>query len=115
MARVTILSPTVKDTNLTVSGSVALLKVGDKRVRFVIQDEIEGVSRNVKLVHFASGMVVTPSNTILAIKLHNIKHGITINNREAAQESLDRLVKRLGADKVLAKIEAAEVINKVSR
>ena len=112
MARVTILSPTVKDTNLSVSGNVAIFEIGGKRVKFVIQDEIEGVARNVRLVHFASGMVVTPSNTILAIKLHNIKYGTTINNREAAKDSIDRLVKRHGAETILAKLEAAEVINK---
>jgi hypothetical protein len=88
------------------SGKVAWLKVGETRVKFVLQ----GGEGNT-LVHFASGMVVGYLNPIKVEHMCRAGHNARMMSRKAAEVVIARAVARLGAQGLLAKLAAVPVIN----
>lgn len=107
---VTIKAPAMekgKVVTLDVQGYVALLYVGTRQEKFLLQlDHADG--KPAHLTHYASGMKVGNLNAVKA--LHHISYQ-RMTDREAAKRLLHSLVVKHGTDKVLARMQAAAVLN----
>jgi len=93
------------------TGQLFSLSVGGVKIRCVLQD-------NGALAHWASGFVISQSG-VQAVKLEcmaRLSSYTRTSDRRAAEIALSRIVDRIGAEKVLAAMEAQTVINtKVQR
>ena len=89
-------------------GTVALLKIGGKKVKFVLQIE-EGQREADQLVHWASGYRVGSLND-MKVRAY-AGRGSSITDRRAAEMLLDSLINKHGVDRVLAVINSAPVYN----
>ena len=115
MPRATINVPTIKNTTLVAEGNVVLYMVGGKRVRFIVQDRLDGREVDSQLVHAASGIVAVPANMIKATKLANFRTGKRMTDRAAASDALAKLIRRKGTEVVLDAIASAPRINPIPR
>lgn len=89
------------------TGSVAVIKIGDVPVRFIVQTETDGRPNPAKLTHIGSGFIAVNS-----AKISNIRKSIYgITSRKAAEMVLEGLVNTKGADFVLSTIKHAPIIN----
>lgn len=87
------------------------LKVGDKERRFIVHPGQNHMAGKFVLTHRDSGMMLGEiSGKRLQIGLTRMGQGRDTSYREAAEAWLSDLVARVGADKVLAKIDAAPVL-----
>lgn len=109
--KITLKVPREKGEFTIETGYVMIVSIGDRKVKFVMQDV--GSSDSCHLTHYASGMKALDYRTIAARKLSFFvqNYGATLNNREACQQLINEVIDRLGAEKFLEKLDAAEVIN----
>lgn len=96
--------PRADGTTALVLGRVAILPIGKTKVKFFLHDGI--------LSHFASGFRFGGLNDIKIRNMCVRGHHARMTDRQAALALIDRTIERIGgADKVLAAIAAAPVIN----
>jgi hypothetical protein len=94
------------------AGTVAILPIGDRKVRFLIERKEDGSLGS--LTHYASGFAFTRDLNRYAVSFlvqHSVYHRQP-SPRELAEAAIADAVHSLGADKVLAIIDAAPVINR---
>jgi hypothetical protein len=94
----------------TMTGDVAWIKIGDKRVKCVMQSEGE----NVDLVHYATGQRLVNNNSIRARQVqYAVQRGNyhKLSDREAAEMILNDIISNKGAEHVLNVINAAPILN----
>ena len=108
MRQVTFNIPT-NNGLVTVRGLPAYFTIGGRRIRFMLQYDSDNKIRH--LTHFASGMKFGSLNTAEVELTCNLSPYHRFSKRRLAQFLIDKAVARLGADKVLASIDAAKVIN----
>jgi len=109
-AKITFNKATVKGPK-PATGYVALLPVGDKTVKFVLQDD---AFETPCLTHYASGIITIHSNTVAARKLAKYvanPYSTPMTDRQICAEILNEIVNQHGAEKILAKFDAAKIIN----
>lgn len=93
---------------MEVEGKIALFMIGTKQVRFFIhQTELDGPI----LSHWASGQRVGRLNPVKVREMCHRGHHARMNDREAAQALLSDVLAHHGAAIVLAKFEAAPIVN----
>jgi hypothetical protein len=88
------------------TGKVAWLKVGDRRVKFLIQDGPHGTPEF--LTHFASGVKV---GNINAIQIQSMCGAGLVSPRRACEILIDKIVAQYGAQRFHAVIDRADVLN----
>jgi hypothetical protein len=93
----------------TKSGNVAFFDVAGEKIKFVLQADSEGEAT--ELTHYASGFVFGRLNPVKV--QHVVSRGsyCQLSDRSAAEILIARAIDRNGADKVLATLKAAPVIN----
>ena len=92
-------------------GSVAVITIGERRVRFIMQTEIDGKECSPTLVHIPSGLVAVNAAQISAEQLRAIATTGRITARQAAGRCINSLVERTSAEHVLSVMDKAKVIN----
>jgi len=101
-------------------GDIAFFEVGGRKIKFVFQHakSREGgyLATDIitpHLVHYDSGMIVCRGNTLAAFKVarYVASGNAGMTTREAAAQWLAEIVAEIGAEKFLAKIDAADKIN----
>lgn len=100
--------PTTDGTE-TARGAPAVLKVGNRKVRFILQQDEAGEAR--WLTHFASGYKfgrLDDAATELACRLSPYHR---FSKRQLAEFLIQKAVARIGVEKVLATLDKAPVIN----
>lgn len=100
-----------KVTLVDATGFVANLRVGLDPVKFVLQIS-RATGKPEKLTHYATGGIVGSINDAKVRAMVSRGHHARPNDRQAAQELIDRVVSQYGLDKVLATFAASEVINR---
>lgn len=106
MSEQTIKIPLEKGKTVTVTGQVAIIPIGDKKVRFLIHRSIHTTVSGYSLTHVESGRrfgdispaIVPPNVTPPSL-------------RDRAVDLVEYRVTSHGADKVLQIIESQQVIN----
>jgi hypothetical protein len=94
----------------TKSGNIAFFDVAGEKIKFVLQADSEGEAT--ELTHYASGFVFGRLNPVKV--QHLVSRGSysgQLSDRGAAEILIGRAIDRIGADKVLATLKAAPVIN----
>jgi hypothetical protein len=94
------------------TGTVAILPIGERKVRFLIERTEDGSLGS--LTHYASGYAFARSLHSFAVS-HFVRHSPYARRpspRELAEAAIADAVHKLGADKVLAIIDTAPVINR---
>jgi type IV secretory pathway component VirB8 len=91
-------------------GDVAFMQIGERRVKCVLQrDDKESAPA---LVHYASGWVIVSRDAIHNYHLMQyVNARVSLTWRHVAELVLANTIDQVGADKVLAKMDAAPVIN----
>lgn len=100
-----------KEGPIEKTGYVANFKIGNKTVKFVMQDYL---SEACALTHFASGYIIIHGNAIAALKVSHYMHNPyakLLTNRKACETLLNELVNQHGAEKIMKKLETAPIIN----
>jgi hypothetical protein len=92
------------------TGEPIMLPLGDRKVRFVIQDGAFAPEMKA-LVHRASGYRVGDLDPVKVRAMLAYGHAHHLTNRAAASQLLREAVAKLGADHVQRVIDAAPVIN----
>jgi hypothetical protein len=87
----------------TVTGQVALLKLGEGRLRCVIHDDV--------LTDYRSGMRVGTLQAVKVERMARLSSYHRTTDREAAQMTLDRIVSKVGLEKVRAVLAAPPTVN----
>jgi hypothetical protein len=108
----TIAIPCEKNKTRKLTGTVAILPIGTRKVRFLIERRDDGSLGS--LTHYASGFAFARSLNRFAVSFL-VQHGTYARRpspRELAEAAIADAVHALGADKVLAIIDAAPVINR---
>ena len=93
------------------TGTVAILPIGGRKVRFLIERKEDGSVG--ALTHYASGYAFTRNLNRFAVSFlvqHSVYHRQP-SPRELAEAAIADAVFSIGADKVLATIDAAPVLN----
>lgn len=90
---------------ILVTGKVALLLVGDKKIKFFIHAGTGTLS------HFASGFRFGDFRDLQLQHMCRAGHNARLPDRTAAQALIDRIVSRMGAEKVVETMNAQPVIN----
>ena len=106
----TIAIPCEGDTR-EMTGTVAIFPIGKRKVRFLIERKEDGSVG--ALTHYASGYAFHRNLQSLAVSFlvqHSVYHRQP-SPRELAEAAIADAVYAIGADKVLAKIYAAPVLN----
>ncbi len=94
------------------TGTVAVLPICGRKVRFLIERRDDGSLGS--LTHYASGFAFTRDLNRYAVSFlvqHSVYHRQP-SPRELAEAAIVDAVYAIGADKVLATIDAAPVINR---
>lgn len=94
-------------TTVTKSGTVARLYVGQYQRKFLLQHDETGTPES--LVDYASGQIVGNLKGVGIAGL--LRNGRTMTAREKAERLLKDLTAKHGADKLLAVMKAAPVLN----
>lgn len=105
---------------LTKHGKVIWMQVGPKRVKCVLQyhtDETGAVlDMTPDLVHYATGFVIAPSNTLAAAKVsHLMRYGTyatPMSDRFAAETAMAQLINNVGHERILAVMADKPVLNR---
>ena len=108
----TIAIPCEKNKTRKLTGTVAILPIGDRKVRFLIERKEDGSLGS--LTHYASGFAFARSLNHFAVSFL-VQHGTYARQpspRELAEAAIADAVFALGADKVLATIDAAPILNR---
>lgn len=92
------------------TGRVAWFKIGDRKIKFVLQDSRLGSDADT-LTHYASGYVFGRLNEVKVSYMMAKGHHAKLNDREAAELLVASKIDQLGAAKILEVLDAAEVIN----
>lgn len=101
-----------KKLTVEAKGYVANLMVGGQKVRFLIQTEAATKTGNrVHLVHYASGLQLVDISTMRLGYMAARGPQNTPMDRAIAQRYLEDLVAQHGAEAVIGRLRAAEVIN----
>ena len=112
MAKLTTIAiPCEKRKTRKMSGTVAILPIGTRKVRFLIERREDGSVGS--LTHYASGYAFHRNLRALAVSFlvqHSVYHRQP-SPRELAEAAIADAVFSIGADKVLATIDAAPVLN----
>jgi len=112
MAKLTAIAiPCEKRKTRKMSGTVAILPIGARKVRFLIERREDGSVGS--LTHYASGYAFHRNLQALAVSFlvqHSVYHRQP-SPRELAEAAIADAVFAIGVDKVLATIDAAPVIN----
>lgn len=113
MAKLTTITvPCEKRKTRKMTGTVAILPIGTRKVRFLIERREDGSVG--ALTHYASGFAFARSLNRFAVSFL-VQHGTYARRpspRELAEAAIADAVHALGADKVLATIDAAPVLNR---
>lgn len=91
-------------------GRVAILDVGDQKVRFMLQLDPTG-ERVVALTHFASGMIFGFLNDERVRAMMAFGHNHRLTDLQAARSLVARIVDKHGLGVVQHKLASAPVIN----
>lgn len=83
------------------SGTVAILKVGNTKVRFILQTELKGRECGVCLVHEASGRIAINARRLSNFREWRKGLGYKRTAREGAKVGLQDIVNRLGEKHVM--------------
>jgi hypothetical protein len=94
----------------TRSGNVAFFKIAGERIKFVLQQP-EGSKEATELTHYASGMVFGRLNPLKIERMMAGGHHVRTSDRRAAEILILRAISNMGAEKVLATLKAAPVVN----
>jgi hypothetical protein len=87
-----------------VAGRIAVIKIGDKKIRFMMHDG--------RLSHFESGYGFGSLNDIKVRAMCAYGHNHKLTDRQAAEQLVRNVISHKGADFVLAAIAKAPVLNK---
>jgi hypothetical protein len=94
----------------TKSGNVVFFKINGEKIKFVLQQP-DGSSEATELTHYASGMVFGRLNPLKIERMMTGGHLVRTSNRRAAEILISRAIANMGAEKVLAALKAAPVLN----
>lgn len=111
-AKITFKVPTQKNGLIEKTGLVMIIPINTTNVKFVIQDGIEGESPS--LTHYASGMTAVSSNSVAARKLSRYvanPYSTPLSNRVICFILMQEIIAKIGADKLMEKLNSAPVIN----
>ena len=111
MAKLTTITVPCEGEKREMTGTVAILPIGARKVRFLIERREDGSVGS--LTHYASGYAFHRNLRALAVSFL-IQHGTYARRpspRELAEAAIADAVFSIGADKVLATIDAAPVLN----
>ena len=111
MAKLTTITVPCEGEAREMTGTVAILPIGRRKVRFLIERREDGSVGS--LTHYASGYAFTRSLNRFAVSFL-VRHGTYARRpspRELAEAAIADAVYAIGADKVLATIDAAPVLN----
>lgn len=111
MTKLTTILAASASTPFEISGTIAILPVGDRKVRFLIERLSDGSLGS--LTHVASGQAFTRNLKRFGVSFL-VQHGTwhrAPTARELAEAAIADAVHTYGADAVLARIDAAPVIN----
>jgi hypothetical protein len=100
----TMLIPRKDAEPAIVAGRIAVIKIGNKKIRFMMHDG--------HLSHFESGFRFGSLNDAKIRAMCTWGHNHKLNDRQAAEHLVQRIVAEKGADFVLAAIAEAPVLNK---
>lgn len=101
-----------KTIHLERTGKVAWFQIGNRRVKFVLQmPHMIGAKEAEALTHYASGMIFGRLNDAKIRHMCASGHNAILTDRQAAEKLLTEKIALLGADKILAALDAADVIN----
>lgn len=102
-----------KAMELERKGRVAWLQIGDRKVKFVLQQSAAAVNAGeaAYLTHYASGLIFGNLNEVKVRYMLAKGHHAKLNDRDAAEELITERVAAFGADEVLKRLDAAPVIN----
>ncbi|SHG89112.1 hypothetical protein [Bradyrhizobium erythrophlei] len=92
------------------TGRVAWLTIGDRKVKFVLQQSRLGKEADT-LTHYASGMVFGRLNDVKVRYMVAKGHHAKLTDREAAEMLVATKIDQIGAAKVLEVLDASETIN----
>jgi hypothetical protein len=98
-------------TTREITGTVAVLPVGERKVRFLIERREDGSLGS--LTHYASGYAFHRNLNRFAVSFlvqHSVYHRQP-SPRELAEAAIADAVFAIGAEKVLATIDAAPMLN----
>jgi hypothetical protein len=96
--------PTKSGTPEIVEGKVAWLQVGQKKHRFFIHGE--------NLTDYRTGRRITSLNDAKVRRMCATGGCTQIDDRRAAQDTMDLIVGRLGQEKVLAELNKHPTLNR---
>ena len=109
----TIAIPCEKNKTREMTGTVAILPIGERKIRFLIERKEDGSLGS--LTHYASGFAFARSLNHFAVSFL-VQHGTTYarqpSPRELAEAAIADAVYSIGIDKVLAAIDAAPILNR---
>jgi hypothetical protein len=111
MAKLTTITVPCEGDTRKMAGTVAIFPIGKRKVRFLIERREDGSFGS--LTHYASGYAFHRNLRTLAVSFlvqHSVYHRQP-SPRELAEAAIADAVFSIGADKVLAIIDAAPVIN----
>jgi hypothetical protein len=120
MTTITFLVPTQnrrskKTHNVERTGRVAWLRIGDRKVKFVLQQSHSAVNANDKeailLTHYASGLIFGRLNEAKIRYMTSRGPYCIPNDRDAAELLIAEKVAAFGAEEVLKRLDAAPTIN----
>jgi hypothetical protein len=112
MPKLKTISIPCKGETREMTGTVAILPIGDRKVRFLIERKEDGSLGS--LTHYASGFAFTRSLNHYAVSFL-VQHGTYARRpspRELAEAAIADAVYSIGIDKVLATIDAAPILNR---
>ena len=112
MAKLTTIAIPCEGDTREMTGTVAILPIGKRKVRFLIERREDGSVG--ALTHYASGYAFARNLNRFAVSFL-VQHGTYARRpspRELAEAAIADAVFALGADKVLATIDAAPVLNR---
>jgi hypothetical protein len=106
---VTFNIPRTNGTAAQARGIPILLMVGERKIKFIFQRDDEGHPR--WLTHHASGYKFGSLDDAICEIICTLSPYHKFTHKQLAEFLVNKIVTRLGADKVLAKLDAAPVIN----
>lgn len=102
---ITIKAPTNQGL-IDITGKVCIFKIGDKRIKFFIQDSKHGSEKF--LTHYASGMKI---QSLTPIKIAAYRSYSSLTDRAAAEIAIKKVIEKNGIERFFQTLDQAKIIN----
>lgn len=112
MSKLKTIAIPCKGETREMTGTVTILPIGDRKVRFLIERKEDGSLGS--LTHYASGFAFARNLNHYAVSFL-VQHGTYARQpspRELAKAAIADAVYSIGIDKILATIDAAPILNR---